>query len=395
MERDRRVVRVDDEHSLAGGIKLVSRVLGKDYGDDLRRYALDPSHMLQNTFLVVSGGEAVSHLRLVPREMRIGRSLLRVAVIADLVTAPEHEGHGHARTALDAALEAARGERYHLALLCTDLNNFFRDQGWTQWYRPAFTVDLHPDNAVDVPDCVRTYRSSDLGSVMAIHGFCGSRYSGPLLRSIAWWKSDLQRYVDGGDVLVVENQGTITGYARVRHNWPNESGSTIMDLLAMRQVDECGLLSAVIQRAVQHGSVRLNGNGPLARSLDDLLPSSQRPCSIGEDMRAMFKVINLRRLVRNLVPEFEAISFRGDGCGDGSINIAVGNMAAEISCNGGRFDVKSPSSEQPSFLQLSEGDFFRLLFEGILPRTGSVSNADWIKVIFPKREFAFWGGDEV
>ena len=70
-------------------------------------------------------------------------------------------------------------------------------------------------------------------------------------------------------------------------------------------------------------------------------------------------------------------------------------MAAEISCNGGRFDVKSPSSEQPSFLQLSEGDFFRLLFEGILPRTGSVSNADWIKVIFPKREFAFWGGDEV
>lgn len=394
-ERHRRVVRLDNDHLLVGAIKLVSRVLGNDYEDDLRRYALDPSYRIQNTFLVISGGEVVSHLRLVPREMRIGRSLLRVAILADLVTAPEHEGHGHARTALDAALEVARGERYHLALLFSDLNKFFQNQGWTQWCRPTFTFDIHADNVVDVPDCVRAYKPSDFGPMMAIHGFCGSSYSGPLLRSVAWWKSDLQRYVNGGDVLVVEKQGTITGYARVRHNWPNERDSTITDLLAMGQVDECGLTSAVIRRAVQHGSVRIIGSGPLASRLEDLLPSNQGPCVIGKDLRTLLKVVNLRRLIRNLVPEFEAIGFSGNGCRGESINIAVSNMAAEISCNGGRFDVKAPSSEQPSFLQLTEGDFFHLLFEGIVPLTGSVLNTDWIRAIFPKREFAFWGGDEV
>ena len=281
LERDRRVVRVDDEHSLHGAIKLVSRVLGNDYGDDLRRHALDPSYRIQNTFLVILGGEVVSHLRLVPREMRIGRSLLRVAIVADLVTAPEHEGHGHARTALDAALEAARGERYHLALLFSEINNFFQDLGWTQWCRPTFTFDIHADSVVDVPDCVRAYKSSDFGPMMAIHGFFGSSYSGPLLRSIAWWKADLQRYVDGGDVLVVDNQGTITGYARVRHNWPNEGDSTITDLLAMNQVDECGLMSAVTGRAVHHGSVRIIGSGPLTSRLEHLIPSNQQPCVIG------------------------------------------------------------------------------------------------------------------
>ena len=95
-----------------------------------------------------------------------------------------------------------------------------------------------------------------------------------------------------------------------------------------------------------------------------------------------------------------AVCFFGDGASNAgsfheSINIAVGNMAAEISCNGGRFDVKAPSSEQPSFLQLTERDFFHLLFEGIVPAAGSVSNSDWIRAIFAKRGFAFWGGDEV
>ena len=55
-DRDRRVVRGEDEGLLASGLELVSRVLGKDAEKELRFRALDPAYDPRDMFLVVSGG---------------------------------------------------------------------------------------------------------------------------------------------------------------------------------------------------------------------------------------------------------------------------------------------------------------------------------------------------
>ncbi len=393
-DRDRRVVRAEDERLLASGLELVSRVLGKDADKELRISALDPAYDPRDTFLVISGGEVVSHLRLAPRDMRVGRALLRVAVLSDVVTAPDQRGRGHARTALDAALEHARAERYHLALLFTDLNDLFRDQGWSPWPRRCFTIDIQSAEAVDIPTGVRDYRAADLDSVMAIHGHCGSRYAGPLLRSIAWWKSDLQRRADHGETLVLEIDGAIAGYARARHGWPDDRDFAITDLLSVDHAGEVALLTALFQRARRQGFSRVTGQIQLSTSLDDLPSGLQVHAELGQDNRAMFKLLSLRRLVRALTPEFQAICIRQGECGDRQIDLLVGHMAAEISARGGNFEVRSPPPNRPSFLQLSEGDFWRLLFQGRLPPTVPRPEAELLKFLFPGREFAFWRADE-
>ncbi len=393
-DRDRQVVRADDEHLLASGLELVSRVLGGDAEKELRISALDPAYDPRDTFLVISGGEVVSHLRLAPRDMRVGRALLRVAVLSDVVTAPDQRGRGHARTALDAALEHARAERYHLALLFTDLHDFFRDQGWSPWTRRCFTIDIQSAEAVDIPTGVRDYQPVDLDSVMAIHGHCGSRYVGPLLRSIAWWKSDLQRRADHGETLVLEIDGAIAGYARARHGWPEDCDFAITDLLSVDHAGEIALLTGLVQSARRQGFTRVTGQSPLAIRLDDLPPGLQIHAEPGRDTRAMLKLVNLRRLIRALIPEFRAICIQQGECDDRQIDFLVGHMAAEISARGGNFDVKSATANRPSFLQLSEGDFWSLLFQGRLPPTVPGPEVELLKFLFPEREFAFWRADE-
>ena len=393
-DRDRRVVRGEDDRLLASGLELVSTVLGKDAEKERRYRAMDPAYNPRDTFLVISGGKVVSHLRVAPREMRVGRALLRVAVLSDLVTAPDQQGRGHARTALDAALEGARAERYHLALLFTDLFDFFRDQGWSARPRPSFTIDLQSVGPQEIPAGIRDYQPPDLGSLMAIHGNRGSGYAGPLLRSIAWWRSDLQRSVDQGEAIVLETDGAIVGYARGRYAWPGEHDFAVTDLVSVDRVGEIALLTALLQRARRQGFTRATGQTQLAAGLDRFPPAPQFHARFGQDDRAMLKLVNLRRLIRALIPEFQAICVQRGGCKDGRVDILVGHMAAEIAAHRGRFEVTSPPADRPSFLQLSEGAFWRLLFEGRLPPTVPEPEAELLNILFPAREFAFWRADE-
>ena len=108
----------------------------------------------------------------------------------------------------------------------------------------------------------------------------------------------------------------------------------------------------------------------------------------------MSKLLSLRRLIRALIPEFQAICIRQGDCGDRQVDLLVGQMAAEVSAERGNFEVRSPPPNRPSFLQLSEGDFWRLLFQGRLPPTVPEPQAELLSFLFPPREFAFWRADE-
>ncbi len=134
--------------------------------------------------------------------------------------------------------------------------------------------------------------------------------------------------------------------------------------------------------------------GPIAGRLAAVAPELGRVAELRRDKRTMFKLINLRRLVRALIPEFEAICGRDGLCEDGQVDLLVGHLAAEFSASAGKFDVTAPRSNKPSFLQLSEGDFWRLLFDGRVPPTAPAPAAAMLGTLFPQREFAFWPADE-
>lgn len=393
-DRGRRVVRAEDDKLFARGLDLVAQVLGKDPEEEKRLLALDPSFDQRDTFLVMLDGEVISHLRLVGREMRIGRALLRVAVVADIVTAPAHQGRGNVLTALDTALEAARAARYHLALLFTDLGDFFAGEGWSGWSQASFAIAPESLELPPPADQVRAFRREDLGAVMAVHGHHGSPFAGPLARTIGWWKANLERCAPRGEAVVLEIDGMVAGYSRFRYDWPKKGQVAVVDLAAVDARGERILLTEVVRRAGMGGYLTVAGQGPLAGKLAGLSPELAGAAEVGIDERIMFKLINLRGLVRALVPEFEAICTRTEACRDGQVNLLVGRLAVELDVNQGQFDLTAPRSNKPSFLQLSEHDFWRLLFEGRVPPTAPEPDAAMLGRLFPEREFAFWRADE-
>ena len=393
-DRDRRVVRAENEQLLLSGLDLVGRVLGKDPKEERRLLELDPGFDPRDTFLVVLGGAVISHLRLVRREMRIGRSLLRLAVVADVVTDPAHQGRGNARTAIDIALEAARAARYHCAVLFTELPDFFSEQGWSPWAQPGCSIT---PKALVIPAAqqrVRDFRPGDLSAVMALHGHHGSAFAGPLARTIGWWKADLQRETPPGEVLILEVDGRIAGYARARARRRRPEEFAILDLAALDDSGQRSLLRELVRRAHQRGFTSVNLQGPTAGRLAAIDPELGRMTELRRDKYTMLKLINLRGLVRALIPEFEAICGRDGFCGDGQISLLVGHLAAELSSSTGKFEISAPRSNKPSFLQLSEGDFWRMLFDGRVPPTAPAPAAAMLGMLFPEREFAFWPADE-
>ena len=391
-DRDRRVVRAENEQLLLGGLDLVGRVLGKDPKEERRLLELDPGFDPRDTFLVVLDGTVISHLRLVRREMRIGRSLLRLAVVADVVTDPAHQGRGNTRTVIDLALEAARAARYHCAVLFTELPDLFSEQGWSSWAQPGCSIIL---KALVIPAAeqqVRHFRPDDLGAVMALHGHYGSAFAGPLARTIGWWKADLQRETPPGEVLVLEVDGRIAGYAQARARRRRPEEFAILDLAALNDNGQRLLLRELVRRAHQRGFTSVNLQGPIAGRLAAVAPELGRVAELRRDKHTMFKLVNLRRLVGALIPEFEAICGRDGLCEDGQIDLLVGHLAAELSSSAGKFEVSVPRSNKPSFLQLSEGDFWRMLFDGRMPPTAP--EPAMLRTLFPEREFAFWPADE-
>ena len=89
-----------DDAAIAG---LLARCFTTDFGG---RSFFQTRHSWRHLFR--DRGQVIAHLAVQLRAVRLGEYLLTIAGIADVATAPNHRGQGHAATLLQAAITTAR-----------------------------------------------------------------------------------------------------------------------------------------------------------------------------------------------------------------------------------------------------------------------------------------------
>lgn len=182
------------------------------YGQFRRRIAEFPRLKLRDCRVVELEGEIVSHVRVVPHVMRVGRARVRLAGIGAVGTHPSHQKRGYAAALLRDTVKYMQQEGYDLSLLF-GIANFYPRFGYASalaQHECVLSTSSLPKPGRGLG--LRRFREADLDEVMELHRRHAMHLVGAMERDEAYW-----RYIKGhwrNLVLVVERRKSI-GYVAI------------------------------------------------------------------------------------------------------------------------------------------------------------------------------------
>ncbi|MCY3802489.1 MAG: GNAT family N-acetyltransferase [Chloroflexi bacterium] len=394
----RTIRNTEDDDLFERSLGLLERVFGesRSYHRDVRE--LDPLVERRDSLVAVVDGRVVGHLQVLPREMRVGRAILRVAGLACLAVDPAERGKGHERALIEAALRQVMRGGYHLAMVFAADDAPYGEFGWETLPVDTYVARLDWAGQVGTapPGVRRMDPENDLAWVAAVHGGYGSSCSGPLVRSLGWWSGNMKWMRENPESsFVLERSGRIVGYARARHP-VTEHGIgvgdfySISDLAAQDEDSEKALLATMVQDARSRGFRHLAGQAPVARRAVALLEAIGTTARVKSDTRLKVKLVDLKSLLEGLWPEFSAALWQSSSGGSESVGIRVGRQSAELGYRDRAVYVGEAGT--PS-IDVSEAELWALVLKGAAPRGAPGKEAGVLKTLFRERGFAFWRAD--
>ena len=344
-------------------------------------YEHDPAYRPEQSWLAETNGRLVAHLRIYPRQLRLGGGgTMRVAGIGNVITAREARGQGHADRLLRAAVSAAAGAGYAYSLLWTHLPQLYSRHG----YGEAPEEILHAVTGLpSVNACVRPADDAELPVVAALQNRFDADRSGPAVRDLAFWRGS--RNWLGDDVLVSDRSGSVAGYIRRR---VERDHVNVLELGVA--TDDLHLGRVLLAAAAEPRQGRLRATLPpsLRRALDPWQPAildspglMGRPLSIAALAGALSSNWSSRlRAVRDPRDVVVPIVLPG------------GLVSLRISTKGVRA-MREPAAAPP----LHPGGLTALVLRGCDARTvlllGDRADLDDLSAIAPAQDFVLWPTD--
>ena len=393
----REIRNAEDDGLFEQSLGLLERVFGESRSYYRQVRELDPLVERRDSLVALVDGRVAGYLQVLPREMRVGRAILRVAGLACLAVDPAERGKGHERALVDAALHHVARGPYHFAMVFAGDDGPYSEFGWETLPVDTYVACLDGSGEAAPPPGVRRMDpASDLAWVAAVHGGYGSSHSGPLVRSLGWWSGNMQWMRENRESsLVLERDGRVTGYARARYPVAEHGGGagdfySISDLAAGDEVGEKALLTALAQDARSRGFRNLAGQAPVAGRAAALLQAIGVTARVKTDTSLKVRLADLRSLLDGLWPEFSAALWRSSERGSESVGIRVGSHSAELGYRDGA--VRVGEARTPP-VDVSEAELWGLVFKGAIPRAARGDQKRILKTLFGEREFAFWRAD--
>ncbi|MDP6184256.1 MAG: GNAT family N-acetyltransferase, partial [Gammaproteobacteria bacterium] len=126
----REILNAEDDGIFEQALALLQRVYGgsQSYYRVVRE--LDPLLERRDSLVAVVGGRVAGYLQVLPREMRVGRSILRVAGLACLAVDPAERGKGHGRALIQSALRRIASDGYHLSAVFAESDDPYGEFGF-------------------------------------------------------------------------------------------------------------------------------------------------------------------------------------------------------------------------------------------------------------------------
>lgn len=326
--------------------------------------ALNPSN-LGNVRLIKENGKILSGAVVKTSLVKSPAALLKVAGIGSVVTDPAFRNQGHSRAVLDSTLEVAKGTACDIAILWTNLHDFYRKLGFElagtevslRIDKPYVTegqgLRFSESNRVAPEAIVRLYAQHTCGSIRSVEDVRKS-LNIPNMRVYTAWDQNQQL-----QAYAIEGKGAdLNGHI---HEW----GGSVSKLLSLFNfiVTEQKRPVTVITPAHSKNLIRqLKGHGAAAH----------------EGVLGMIKIVNpdllfakIRRHARNLAVDDFTIEKR-----DGQTHFGFGDNIYKTD---------------------SESDVVRLIFGP--SKAGELHSFDEatskaLETIFPI-PFWIWGWDSV
>lgn len=359
-------------------------------------YYEDPSYRPEQSLVAEADGALVAHLRLFPRELRLGGAArpLPVLGVGNVVTAREWRERGHLRSFLGRVLGAAERRPYAFAILWTYVPQVYARQGFETLTVPVTTAVVPPGYTPGAPVSATVFRTEELPEVEEFAARYAAGLSGTTVRSHDYWTGQLRWLAEDplGFLVARDDAGRLTGYVRSRHT-DGETEILELAVLAGDRDTARALLAAVSRRT--------------GGTLRGFLPASQRELlgrplhsEVAEAPGPMLRVLNsgaLTDALSGLLPQ--RLSAQGLSALDLSVESLPHPGASARSAPGMR---PLALRAEPSGVRVLDGrpvdealhctpaSLARLMLGGAPPGAPG-----WLSELLPARDWVLWDADRV
>lgn len=349
-------------------------------------YLGDPSYRPEHSWVADQDGRLVAHLRIFDRSIRVGGAGLRIAGVGNVITDPDHRGHGYAGQLLRAILGALPNEGFTYSLLRAYQLVLYERPGWAPLDQELVRAELPLVDAGSIS--IAPFTDDDLPEVMHLYEETNVERTGPTIRSPRYWRAQLQWLQEDRDGFLVarSDDGVLVGYVRSRSG---PDATEILELGVKAGSVEVG--RALLSAAAVRGGGWIQGHLPPSL-IRMLFRPDEREVAVEAGL--MGRVINVVALAATLEPVWlERMRSSGSRGGSFQLSTDAGRAEVRVSASGIEVDTQTDSDAAPL---LDERAFAHLLFRGF---DGSAcdfigaQNSSLLRVLFPQQDFVIWRAD--
>jgi len=349
-----------------------------------------------NSRAVLVDGQIASHVRNYDRVVRWGSGTMHCGGMGDVGTHDDHRRKGYGLLLLNDAIEQYEGWGCGLSMILSGVFEFYRAGGWERFPTYSYSVDVRPDwvKASDDYRVRRFNRFQDLDRVAEIYDAYNRNSPLTLVRDNEYWRQHFswtRRCVEHA-FYVAEIDGDVVAY--MRGDGVNVAETGYLDGHYDAAVT---LLEAEMRlarsRSAREMTIQLPPQEPMVDMLKDLRTSTR----LGET--TLLRIVNLKRLLDGLVPDFETRLKECDHptSPSGSLGFDSGGYQATATVDGGSVTVVDGLAAGAEVIVLKQRQMFGLMAGSGEPVSLAVSKQarDLVDVLFPQRNPTWWPIDTV
>lgn len=269
-------------------------------------WRLDPHDAPELHRVGVLDGRIVSAARIVKKTIHVGCAELTLGGIADVATHPDFRGRGYAPEVLKDCIRYMDDSGYHLSMLFTGIQAFYRRLGWEVFptYHHLFHLspNLHPSTLP--PQHVALFdQDKHLEAVAHIYDEFNLTRTATVKRDVRTYESTLRWRFDPRAFFVAFDGGEAVAY--VRGEFGEEAALHEFGCLPGSEETLRGLVQHFVAEARANGAQRVAATLPREEGVLTVLTQCSESVHIRQGSGMMLRLMGVRRFLEALVPELE------------------------------------------------------------------------------------------
>jgi predicted acetyltransferase len=387
---------------------LVARVFVRKsyfdiYRDRMNYQTSDPYFKPEHSRVIKEDGQIVSHVSIVEKHMRIGRSLVKVAGIGDVCTHPRHRGKSYCRILMEDAIRYMQHNGYPLSMLY-GIPAYYHKFGYIESMGTySAYLKVKPLLELPVKHTLRPCKAEDTGILNDLYNAAYNKKTGSMKRVVTHW----YKLQDPKRVLIATGKsGEIIGYAisSLEGFQPFFVQEAVMDEYGVGRSFLGHYAKEADKREQTELELRLYPTHPLVLLAETLGGRFEARYKREGEGHAMLRIINLHDTLAAIVEELQGrLDASSLGIKNLSFRIKTDQAGqADLLIQDGRLRIEKDLCPQKTVWEVAQNMLTRLIvgyhsLEQVRMRNPELKVpgdlADVLSVLFPRQEPVTCEGD--